>query len=293
MTAVDRLRLPSRLAAVATRREGQAWLSKLPATISALSELWSLKVSEPFQPGGATAWVAPAKDRSGAELVVKVGWSHPEAAHEADGLLAWNGAGAVRLLAQAEIEGSVALLLERCLPGESLAGHLEEDQDVIISRLLPRLWIEPAPGHRFRPLSLMCEQWSDGFDAATAMSISNLDAGLIRAGMTLFRELPKTADSSVLLVTDLHAGNVLSAAREPWLVIDPKPYVGDRTYDPLQHMLNCERRLHEDPRGFAHRMADLLELNRDRLVLWLFARCVQESGERPGLGEVAERIAPA
>ena len=39
--------------------------------------------------------------------------------------------------------------------------------------------------------------------------------------------------------TDLHAGNVVRAEREPWLVIDPKPFVGDPAYDATQHLLNC------------------------------------------------------
>ena len=47
----------------------------------------------------------------------------------------------------------------------------------------------------------------------------------------------------MLLCTDLHAGNVLAAEREPWLVIDPKPDVGDPTYDVLQHLHNCYVRL--------------------------------------------------
>jgi streptomycin 6-kinase len=34
----------------------------------------------------------------------------------------------------------------------------------------------------------------------------------------------------VLLHHDLHAGNVLSAAREPWLAIDPKPLLGEREF---------------------------------------------------------------
>lgn len=36
---------------------------------------------------------------------------------------------------------------------------------------------------------------------------------------------------STLLCTDLHAGNVLAAGRESWLATDPKPYLGDPTYD--------------------------------------------------------------
>jgi len=42
----------------------------------------------------------------------------------------------------------------------------------------------------------------------------------------------------VLLATDLHAGNVLRAQREPWLVIDPKPFLGDPAYDATQHLFN-------------------------------------------------------
>lgn len=96
----------------------------------------------------------------------------------------------------------------------------------------------------------------------------------------------------MLLATDLHAGNVLAAHREPWLAIDPKPYLGDPTFDALQHVLNCEQRLQSDPFGLVRRMARLLELDEDRLLLWLFARCVQESPNWPELADVARRIAP-
>ena len=39
-------------------------------------------------------------------------------------------------------------------------------------------------------------------------------------------------------------------------------------------------------------MTELLELDRDRLVLWLFARRVVESVHWPTLSEMARRIAP-
>ena len=96
----------------------------------------------------------------------------------------------------------------------------------------------------------------------------------------------------MLLCTDLHAGNVLAAERQPWLAVDPKPYVGDPTHDALQHLLNCSGRLRADPVRLAARMADLLGIDADRLVLWLFARCVQESPDHPVSGEVAQLIGP-
>lgn len=99
--------------------------------------------------------------------------------------------------------------------------------------------------------------------AARARGLDQLDPGLARAGIELFRHLPGTAGRSVLLCTDLHHDNVLAAAREPWLVIDPKPYVGDPAYDLLQQMLNFPDRLAADPAGFADRMAGLLGLDRN------------------------------
>ena len=96
----------------------------------------------------------------------------------------------------------------------------------------------------------------------------------------------------MLLCTDLHAGNILAAERERWLVIDPKPYVGDPTYDVLQHLLNCRARLVADPWDLVGRMAGLAGVDKDRLALWLFARCVVESIHWPDLREVARRLAP-
>jgi streptomycin 6-kinase len=170
------------------------------------------------------------------------------------------------------------MLIERCAPGTTLATCAELDQDVVIATLLRRLWRPPSPGRRFRPLQQMCDQWADAFEAEVAKRGTPLDPGLARAGIELFRTLPSTSDRGVLLCTDLHAENVLA--------------VGDPTYDPLQHMLNCERRLHEDPRGFARRMAGLLDLDAERLLLWLFARCVEESADWPQHAEVARNIAP-
>lgn len=272
----------------------RAWMVELPLIVEQLARGWSLLVGRPFQPGGVTSWVAPAWAATGEHVVLKVGWRHDEALHEADGLRAWDGHGAVRLLAAILTDTTSALLLEPCEPGISLSQVLPPtQQDVVVAGLLRRLWIQPADGHPFRTLASMCARWADEFDMKYAAAPGpRLDAGLARVGIELFRALPGSAERSVLLCTDLHPDNVLAAAREPWLVIDPNPYVGDPTYDPLQYMLNFPRRLLADPAGFAHRMADLLGLDPDRLRQWLFARCVQESVDQPDLRDVAVQLAP-
>ncbi|MDP9234803.1 MAG: aminoglycoside phosphotransferase family protein [Actinomycetota bacterium] len=269
------------------------WIAALPGMVGELVDRWSIdEVGDPFQPGGQTAWVAPVRIGAEFDLVLKVGWRHTEAADETAGLREWDGEGTVRLRDSVELDLTVALLIERCVPGTSLAITREPEQDVVIAGLLGRLWREPQLGHPFRPLQQMCDQWADEFEAKLAAGRGRLDPGLARAGIELFRSLPATAERNVLLCTDLHAENVLAAEREPWLVIDPKPYVGDPTYDALQHMLNCDGRLRSDPHALALRMAGLLGLDPERLLLWLFARCVQESPDWPGLADVARRIAP-
>ena len=120
----------------------------------------------------------------------------------------------------------------------------------------------------------------------------DLEAGLRREAVGLFRELPRTARSEALLCTDLHAGNVLASTREPWLVIDPKPFIGDPAFDAVQHMLNCDERLADDPLALAARMASLLDVDAERVRLWLFARCAQDSAGDPAMLELARRLAP-
>lgn len=285
-------RFPHNLAQGAKRWGFEEWLRALPAVIDHLAIQWSLTVGEPFEPGGQTAWVAPARDGTGTDVVLKVERRHTEALHEADGLQVWAGEGTVRLLDVAELDHTVALLLERCLPGTPLASQPEPEQDLVVADLLGQLWHSRAVGHAFRPLQSMCDEWADEFEAKTEAGKSNVDPGLARAGVTLFRSLPATADREVLLCTDLHAENVLAAQRQPWLVIDPKPYVGDPTYDLLQHMLNCPARLRRDAHRLVARLADLLGLDRHRVLLWLFARCVIESPDWPELADVARSVAP-
>ena len=291
------IRVPALLAAAvkqdAHRHADRArWLAALPDLAGAIAAEWELELGEPYEPGGQCAWVAPARHPEHEGVVLKVEWRHPEAEHEADALRLWDGDGAIRCLATRVLEDTIVLLLERCEPGWQLKFSLAEfEQDLVVAGLLRRLWEHELPDcHPFDPLAAMCSAWADSFERDYSADSRGLDSGLARAAVRLLRELPRTAAHPVLLSTDLHAENVLSAYREPWLAIDPKPYVGDPAYDAVQHMLNCER-LASDPIGLSRRMADLLDLDAERVRLWLFARCAQESLEDRSMREPARRLA--
>ncbi len=270
------------------------WLSALPGLVRELATEWELELGEPYAPGGQCAWVAPAKSRGGDELALKVGWRHREAEHEAAALRVWDGDGAVRCVAARALAQTTVLLLERCDPGVALKlSRPEPQQDVVIAGLMRRLWAHlPPEGHPFAPLQEICALWADSLESRVENDHHSLDHGLGREAIAIFRELPQTAERDVLLCTDLHAENVLSARREPWLMIDPKPFVGDPAFEPVQHILNCDQRLATDPQGIARRMAGLLELDPARVKLWLFARCAQESYDNPTMRAPAVRLAP-
>ena len=267
--------IPERLAATCgATPERRAWLERLPGALRDLQERWALSLDAPFDGAeGSCAWVAPVvRAADGTRAVLKLGMPHMEAEHEIQALRFWDGDGAVRLLDADEALN--ALLLERCAPGAPLRDLPESEQDVVLAGLLRRLWRVPPAPHPFRPLSAMTAQWAA---ETIADSARWPDAGLVREGLRLFEELSRAAPGDVLLATDLHAGNVLRAQREPWLAIDPKPFVGDPAYDATQHLLNCRERMRADPHATIARFADLLGLDRERVRRWIWARCAAES----------------
>jgi streptomycin 6-kinase len=143
----------------------RAWLEALPQVAADLADRWSLRVGRPFQPGGNASWVAPARDAAGRRLVLKAGWRHEEAEHEAAGLRAWNGRGAVRVFRSLLAGDTSALLLEVCEPGTPLERALPpREQDAVVAGLLRPLWTGPPAGHPFRPLAGMCERWAAEFE---------------------------------------------------------------------------------------------------------------------------------
>ena len=265
--------IPERLATSCRKTpERRAWFELLPNAIGRLQDKWSLSLEAPFDGDEVScSWVAPAVRRDGTPAILKLGMPHMEGEHEIQGLRFWSGDPTVRLL---EADDALnAMLLERCQPGAVLRHLPEPEQDVVIAGLLRRLWRPATTPHPFRPLSAMTAHWTN---ETIADSASWPDVGLVKEGLRLFEELARPSPNDVLLTTDLHAGNILQAQREPWLVIDPKPFVGDAAYDATQHLINCEARMRADPRATIRRFADLLEVDYERVQLWMFARSAAE-----------------
>jgi streptomycin 6-kinase len=96
---------------------------------------------------------------------------------------------------------------------------------------------------------------------------------LLNAVLEALDALRGTQGKQVLLHQDLHGDNVLRAAREPWLVIDPKPLVGEREFTVAPIIRAYE---------FGHsrasvvdrlnKLASALGLDRERARLWALAQ---------------------
>jgi streptomycin 6-kinase len=193
------------------------WLAALPRLVDECAEAWELELEEPFDTPHSL--VIPAGD-----AVLKLNApSHFEADTEADALAYWDGRGAVRLLARNDERR--AFLMERGRPGTRLwdAGV---DEAAVVAELLPRLQIRVEEPHPFRVLADEADRWAEELPRRYEDGGWPFQRELVDLALDTYRTVDRTA--AWLVNQDLHGGNVLAAEREPWLVIDPKPLVGER-----------------------------------------------------------------
>ena len=189
--------------------------------------------------------------------------SHFEADHEAETLARWDGRGAVRLLARDDPRR--ALLLERCRPGTPL-WDTEEDDVAVVTKLLPLLWESPEEPHPFRRAADEAERWLVEVPRRYEAAGAPFERQLLERACDVFRSADPAANA--LVNQDLHGGNVLRAEREPWLVIDPKPLVGEREANGVGLLRNAASdRGAGGVRGWLDALAEL-GLDRERTREW-------------------------
>ena len=139
----------------------------------------------------------------------------------------------------------------------------------MLIELLPRLW-KPA-GSPFRTLSEEAEWWV----GSLRNNAASVERDLLDAAIKALEELAPTQGEQVLLHQDLHAENVMSAEREPWLAIDPKPLVGEREFGLASIIRSSE--LGHSERAVRHRLDRLtseLGLDRERARKWALGQTI-------------------
>jgi streptomycin 6-kinase len=254
------VRIPPALAAE-WRREPD-WLADLPRLAAECAAAWDLALGEPFDT--PRSLVVPA-----GEAVLKLNApSHFDSDHEADALACWAGKGAVRLLARDN--GRRALLVERCLPGTTLHAS-GADETAVMLDLLERVPHTPPAGHPFRLLADEAERWAEVVPERYERGGRPFERSLLDAAVDVFNTVDRRAGR--LVNQDLHGWNVLRAEREAWLVIDPKPLVGEPELDGVGPLRNAGF----ESIGAVRRWLDALAslgLDRERLRGWGLAHAL-------------------
>jgi len=256
---------------------GPEWLASLPSVVDRCVESWSLHAGPPLE-GGNVSHVVAVELEDGSPAVLKINFPDVESEHEPDALRLWNGSGAVRMLEYDE--GLRALLLERCEPGTPL-WSVEDDEEAtrIAGASLQRIWRPPPDEHRFRGLAEEADGWARVLPVQWRALGEPFERDLLDEAVAACIELGADQGEQVVLHQDFHGGNVLRAQREPWLVIDPKPLVGEREFD--AGSLARDRRWLLGRPGDAARLRrrlDLLSselgLDRERLRRWGIAHAL-------------------
>jgi streptomycin 6-kinase len=259
---------PSGLRWLSASPEGRSWLDRLPRLVDECAERWSLVIGEPF-PYAFASLAMPVTRSGGTGAVLKVQFPDRESEHEAAALARWGGDGAVRLLAHDPARR--ALLLERCEPGTPLSEVPPEEALDVMVGLLPRLW-KPA-GEPFRSLAEEAIWWAEQLPGRWERAGRPFERRLLDTALEALYALPSTQGEQVLLHQDLHADNVLRASREPWLVIDPKPLVGEREFGIVALVRGHELGPGPDrARWRLDRLTSELSLDRDRARAWVLAQ---------------------
>ena len=174
------------------------------------------------------------------------------------------------------------MLLERCEPGSHLSSIDSDEALGVVIGLLPRLWV--SVGEPFGTLVDEAAWWAGDLVGTWERAGRPFERRLLDEAMEALRELPDTQGEQVLVHQDLHADNVLAARREPWLVIDPKPLIGEREFAlaPLIRSYELGGR-REDVLGRLHRLTSELGLDRERARLWGIAQTIAWGLDEEGI----------
>jgi streptomycin 6-kinase len=206
---------------------GEKWLEELPSIMAELGKRWGVEPGPHFK-NLSYNYVANAALPNGKSAVIKIGLplDDVEIYGEAAYLKAVNGEGAVQLLGFDRERQ--AMLLERVVPGANLKSFFKKDQAAatgVAIRILKRV-LRPAPEEVTDLISL--DRWFDGLRRYPGTTFPQDYA---EKALAFYDDLSQDTANVSLIPGDLHHTNILTAKREPFLLIDPKGMVGHVGYD--------------------------------------------------------------
>ncbi|MFG2136331.1 aminoglycoside phosphotransferase family protein [Streptomyces sp. NPDC048650] len=265
----------------------QEWLRKLPTLVQQRLDDWDLTLERVHAPGGRSSLLTLVRQKDGTSAALKFPAPGRAGAHEAAALETWDGWGAARLLRSDRDSG--ALLLERLQSAVSLRSLPEAKALLEAAGTVRRLWVTPEPGHPFDTLAARADEDRSGLRTAGALTRSA--APLVDEASELRGSLPGSSDEQFLLHGAFRQGKVLAGDRTPWLAVGPSPLVGERAYDLASLVLDRFEDLAAGSGAAAAarrrvaKLADSLEVDRDRLRAWTLYHAVDAGVRESAVGD--------
>lgn len=197
-------------------RESSSDISELMRTYV---DRWSLRLDGPAITGN-NATVQPVRTSDGVAAMLRIDPKSEFFASELLTLTLWDGDGAVQVYDHDATDR--VMLLERLDHTRNLESVPVEGGAAIAGQLRSRL-SRPAPDG-LRTMEALAERWTEELARDQIVPRHLLDAAV-----GICRELGPGANR-FLVNSDQHYQNVLAGDREPWLVIDPHVFAGDREF---------------------------------------------------------------
>lgn len=258
-------------------RSGDAWLAALPRLLDDALARWELSIDG--QPRHRLrALVVPVRRADGTPADLKIGWPHEQNSHEHLALRAWDGRGAVRLLAAHP--AATTMLLARLSPHD-LHGESIEVSCTIIGELLGQLTRPGLP--QLDRLSALAEQFLE------TPPHRGLPRRFTDQAHALARDLRSSELDTHLLHTNLHYGTVLAdPGGHGWHAIDPQPLAGEPAYEVWPALHNRWPEIAGDAQwAVGARLQWLCEaagIDKERARAWAIVRTVSAAAQEADAG---------
>ena len=205
--------------------DGTDWLDTLPELVATQCARWQLTPDGDVR-HGSNALVVRVR-RGDERLALRMSPPGDDVTTEAAALRFWDGRGTVRLV-DVDRERR-AQLLEWVTPGRSLEQLPLATTAPVIGGVLRRLAVE-APAHAPSTGDIIVAEASGWTRRWSALGRPGVEP-LLTAAIEAAEAVREPATPWLAVNADLHFGQILSAEREPWLVVDPVLLRGDVGYD--------------------------------------------------------------
>ena len=204
---------------------GEGWLRDLPERIEDLERLWGVTAGIVY-PAAGINYVAPATGRNGEAYVLKIGppYDTKEFESEIAYLRSRDGSGCVKLID--ERSEYRAMLLERAIPGETMDVIFDESEPDCVAPAIEVLQALAKNAVDPPEVAIRLDTWFENLKRARE---TEFPSEYVLKALEIYDRLG--GSKVTYLHGDFHPKNIVSATREPFLVIDPKGIVGSIGYE--------------------------------------------------------------